>query len=138
MSSTTSWQRIVIPGSIPMKRSSPSNSPDDLGCLCQSWTFGGRGHCPTSRGGAALRLGDRPRGVDQADVAERLREVAEQFAGLRIDLFGEQSDVVHEGDRVLEHGFGALDLTGLSQRLGEPEGAQQERPFLARQAVDAL
>ena len=34
------------------------------------------------------------RGLDQAQVRERLREVSEQLAGRRIDLLGEQADVV--------------------------------------------
>jgi hypothetical protein len=59
---------------------------------------------PPVRPGALprLRLADRPGRVDEADVAERLREVADQLARLGIDLLGEQSDVVDEADRALE------------------------------------
>ena len=42
-------------------------------------------------GRPVLSFGDRPGGVDQADVAERLGEVAEQLAGRRVDLLGEQA-----------------------------------------------
>ena len=50
-----------------------------------------------------LGPGDGPRGVDQADVAERLREVAEQVTGVRVDLLGEQPHVVDVADGPLEH-----------------------------------
>src|SRR5207244_6128755 len=66
-----------------------------------------------SRRRETFRLGDCPRGVDQADVAERLREVAEHLARAWLDFLGEQADVVGERDRLLEDASGAVDLTGL-------------------------
>src|ERR1700682_5406412 len=60
--------------------------------------------------GAALRLRDRPGGVDQPDVAEGLREVAEQLPRTGVDLLGEQTDVVHVGDGALEHRPGPVRL----------------------------
>ncbi len=52
---------------------------------------------------ASFRFRDRPRCVHQTDMAERLREVAEQLAGLGVDLFGQQPDVVDEGDGPFEN-----------------------------------
>jgi hypothetical protein len=40
------------------------------------------------------RVTDRACGVDQADVTEGLREVPERFSRHRVDLFGEEADVV--------------------------------------------
>src|SRR5690242_15001166 len=59
---------------------------------------------------ALLGLADRPRRVDEPNVAERLREVAEQLAGRRVDLLGEQPDVVDVRRRPLEDGGGLLHL----------------------------
>ena len=44
---------------------------------------------PRGAGRQPLGFGDRPGGIDQADVAERLREVAQQLAGRLVDLLGE-------------------------------------------------
>src|SRR5262245_13096677 len=49
-----------------------------------------------------LGLRDRPGCVDQPDVTELLRKVAEQLAALGVHLLGEQADVVGEGDPLLE------------------------------------
>jgi hypothetical protein len=82
-----------------------------------------------------LRLRDRPGGVDQPDVAERLAEVAEQVAGIRVELLGEQADVVEVAGGSLEHGAGPPGLAGRGERLRRQERAQQERALLAGQAV---
>src|SRR5215831_11424972 len=88
--------------------------------------------CP---GGTLLCLGDCPGGVDQPDVAERLREVADHLAAAGVDLLGEQADVVDRRHRPLECRRGLVYLTGQRLGLGEPEGAQQEGALLPRQAV---
>ena len=46
-----------------------------------------------------LGVGDRDGGVDQREVRERLREVAEEVAGARVDLLRVEPDVVREPDR---------------------------------------
>src|SRR5215207_6145014 len=65
-------------------------------------------------------LADRPGRVDQPDVAEGLREVAQQLAGVRVDLFRQQSNVVDERDRPVEHLACPSRLAGHGERLGEP------------------
>src|SRR5437870_671050 len=87
------------------------------------------------RSQAMLGLGDGPRGIDQTDVAEGLREVPQQLARCFVHLFGQEADVVGEGGGALEGDPGSLDLTGQGQRLGQPEGAQKERPFGSLQAI---
>src|SRR3974377_2364862 len=49
-----------------------------------------------------LRLADGPGGVDQADMAERLREVADHLAAGPVDLLGQQAHVVDRSHRALE------------------------------------
>jgi hypothetical protein len=80
-------------------------------------------------------LGDGPRGVDQPDVAERLREVPDHLAAGRVDLLGQEADIVDSGHGTLERRGGGLDLTGQRLRLRQPERAQQERPLLTGEAV---
>src|SRR5690242_5586414 len=46
-----------------------------------------------------LRLSADPRGVDQPDVAERLREVPDHLTAGRVDLLGQQADIVMVSDR---------------------------------------
>ena len=71
-------------------------------------------------------------------MAEGLREVAEQLAGSGVDLLGQQADVVDEAGGPLEDRPGPFGPAGQGQRLGQPEGAQQEGALLAGEAVDAL
>src|SRR5438874_7485247 len=97
-----------------------------------------RSCCRCSRARTPSGLGDSPGGIDQSDMAERLREVAEQFAGGGVDLLGEQADIVDERRRLREDALGPLDLPGHRKRLSQPERAQQERALLAGQPVDAL
>src|SRR5438046_1328001 len=80
-------------------------------------------------------LADGPRRVDEADVTERLREVAEQFPGRRVDLLGEQSQVVAVADGSLEHGPRPVGLAGAGEGFGEPERAEEEGALLAREPV---
>src|SRR5512144_3218354 len=68
-----------------------------------------------------LGLRDRPGGVDQADVAECLREVAQQLSGSRVDLLGQQADIVAVGDRAFEDLHRLVDLPGQGEGVGQPE-----------------
>src|SRR5436190_24302269 len=77
--------------------------------------------------GAAGAVDLRGRG-DEADVAERLREVAEQLAARRVDLLRDQAEVVRVADEPVEQLLGPLDLARLRERRDEPEGADHERP----------
>ena len=73
--------------------------------------------------------------VDQRDVGEPLREVAEELAGGGIDLFGVEPDVIGVAQHPAEHPLGALPLADHRQRLGQPEGADRERPLLSLEPV---
>ena len=68
-------------------------------------------------------------------MAERLGEVAEQFTGRAVDLFGEQPDIVDVGDGTFEDDARPLELIGQCQRVREPEGAEQEGPLFAFETV---
>jgi hypothetical protein len=79
-------------------------------------------------GEALLSLADGPGGVDQADVAERLREVADHLVAFGVDLLGQQADVVDRRRRPLEGRLGLVQLADERLGLRQPEGAQQEGP----------
>src|SRR4051794_29529736 len=80
-------------------------------------------------------FGDGPGGVDQADVAESLGEVAQQFTGRGVDLLGEQAEVVAEADGRGERLPRLADLAGEGMGLGQPERAEEEGALLALEAV---
>ncbi len=62
-------------------------------------------------------------------------KLPKQLAVDRVDLFGEQADVVDERGGPFEHGARPVGLARHRQGLGEPEGAEQEGAFLAVEAV---
>ena len=70
-------------------------------------------------------------------MAERLREVSEELARCGVDFLCQQTDVVDEGRRPLEHRLGPGHLVGERECLGQPERAEQERALLALEPVDA-
>ena len=74
-------------------------------------------------------------GVDQADVAERLREVAELLAARGVDLLGEQAQIIGVTGQTVEQRRGALGLARLGKAGDEPEAADDERALLALEAV---
>src|SRR4051794_35973046 len=93
-----------------------------------------RGEAGSGRG-RGLRFGDGPRGVDEADVAERLGEVAQELSADRVNLLREQTHIVDKCGRSFEDGARPVDLTGLGEGLRQPEGAEQEGAFLAAETV---
>ncbi len=74
------------------------------------------------------------RAVDEGEVAEGLREVAQEGAVLR-HLLGVEAEVVLERPQGVEPGPGLLDPAEPGQRVDEPEGADQERALVPRQPV---
>src|SRR5512141_797535 len=60
----------------------------------------------------ALHLLQRYRGVDETDVGEALREVAEGGAGVRIHFLGEEAQVVAIAEQRLESVGRAVDVAG--------------------------
>jgi hypothetical protein len=71
----------------------------------------------------------------EPDVAEGLREVAQELSADRIDLLSEQADVADEGGGSFEHGARSSRLSGQGKGLGQPEGADKECAFLALERV---
>src|SRR5687768_11341858 len=78
---------------------------------------------------------ERERGVDEPDVRERLREVAQHATGDGIVLLRQQPNIVAEREQPLEQ----LARLGFSPHervvVGQPEAAGQKRPFTRRQAI---
>src|SRR5215218_3051455 len=73
-------------------------------------------------------------GVDQRQVSERLRKVAEMLSRVRVDLLGVQQQGTREGQQLA----GALVLTDLAQGRDQPERADGEASFLTRESVVGL
>src|SRR4051812_45339242 len=65
-------------------------------------------------------------GGDHADVRERLRKVADGLAARRLDLLGEQVDVVGAAEQPLEQRLGLLPAPAVGEILGGPEAARCE------------
>jgi len=79
---------------------------------------------------------DGPRGIDQPNVAEGLGKVAEVLATLRVDLLGQQADVVDVTVGSLEHLAGLIAPASGGKHVGEPECAKQEGALVTVQPVD--
>jgi hypothetical protein len=60
-------------------------------------------------------------------VAEPLREVPEELAGRRVDLFRVEADVVRVRQQLFEERCCVVNPAGARERLDEPEGARDER-----------
>jgi hypothetical protein len=71
-------------------------------------------------------------GVDEAHVAEGLREGAQLLAAVGVDLLGEEADVVGPAKQLLEEIASTLDLAGEDEIVDEPERADDECAFVAR------
>jgi hypothetical protein len=91
-------------------------------------------HCVVAvrDGGRALQ-GDR--GGQVGEMGEALREVAEQLAVLRVDLFGEQAQVVGGCDGARGPGAGLVEPALAGEAFGEPERTGQEGPLATGKPV---
>ena len=69
-------------------------------------------------------------------MRERLREVAELTAALRVVFLREQADVVAEVEQALEQLARLVSLPLPGQHLDEPERAWQEDALAGGQPVD--
>ena len=76
--------------------------------------------------------------VDERQVRERLREVAQVAAGARVDLLGEQAERAGVAEQLLAQLARPARLADLGQRADQPERADRERALLAAQAVVGL
>src|SRR5207253_912245 len=75
--------------------------------------------------------------VDQRQMGERLREVAQVPAGVRVDLLGVEVQRAGEGQQPLAEPPGPRQLADLDERGHQPERADRERTLLAGQPVVA-
>src|SRR6185369_15616044 len=83
-----------------------------------------------------LAASERDRRVDEADVGERLREVAELLAGLGIDLLGEEAEVVGAREHRSDGALGLLGAAAAEREIfRRPEAADAERAFARRLGV---
>ena len=73
-------------------------------------------------------------GADQRQVRERLREIAELFAG-RPHLLGVQAEMVGVGEHLLKREPRRVQAAGPGQCLDVPERADRERALLAGESV---
>src|SRR6266540_1732377 len=71
-------------------------------------------------------LVDADRGVDQREVGERLREVADLLAG-GVDLLGIEAEVVGIGQHLRERQPGVVEAPRAGERVDVQEGAERER-----------
>ena len=71
-------------------------------------------------------------------MRERLGEIADHPAGVGVKLLGQQSNVIAQVEQAVE-GLRRVIVSALkSEIVGEPEGAEQERPLAGRQSIDVL
>src|SRR5438093_13644001 len=76
------------------------------------------------------------RRLDQREVRERLRKVAELAPGDGVVLLGEEADVVAQVEQTLEELARFLVAPLERQHGGEPERTRKEDAFAAGEAVD--
>src|SRR5690242_19355944 len=89
-----------------------------------------------SRSGVdALRRDEAGRGVDEGEVGEGLREVAEVLTRAGVDLLRVEVERPGERKELLEQLPGPGGLADHRERGDEPERADGERALLAAQAV---
>src|SRR4051794_25114465 len=78
------------------------------------------------------------RRVDETDVREGLREVAQLPPRRRVVLLGEQAEIVRDAEQFLEQRARFVVSLEHQQRVDEPERARQEDAFAADEAVDGV
>jgi len=77
-------------------------------------------------------------GVDDGNVRQRLRKIADKMSSTAIVFFRQQSDVVAQREQSLEQRDGVRPSAGKRKRIGEPKRAGQKGTLLRRQTVDAI
>jgi hypothetical protein len=77
------------------------------------------------------------RGVHEREMGERLREVPQQSAGVRVVLLGHQPEVVAEVDEPAEQLVRLVVAPEQLVAVAEPERAREEDALARRQPVDA-
>ena len=77
------------------------------------------------------------RRIDQSDVRERLREIADLPAGSRVVFLRQQSNIVAEVEKPLEHQPGVAIPALQDVVVCEPKAASKKGALIPRQAVDS-
>src|SRR5262245_59582859 len=101
-----------------------------FGAFVMRFLFPRVSHSPSFRQSCQIH-----RARNQADVAERLREVAEESAARRVYLFGQQSDRIGSIAERMEKIDGIIQPSLISQIIRHPEAAEQKRAFAPHEAV---
>src|SRR5690606_36777652 len=91
--------------------------------------------CSSPPRGGVFDLFEAENGVDEAEVAEALREVAEQDTGLGVDLLGVKAKGAHVADEAVEGDAGLIEVAGQSEGFDEPERGQQESTFWTADSI---
>ena len=76
--------------------------------------------------------------MQQSDVRERLREVAQQAFALGVVLLAEEADIVSQRRELLSVALGFFHAPGRRQRTHQPEAADEKCPFTAGKPVHAV
>src|SRR5205823_6600112 len=71
------------------------------------------------------------------EAGEQVERVAEGLRAEPIDLFAVQADAVGQVEQLLHELRGSVDPAGPSECLGEPKGAGEKCPLVARETVGA-
>src|SRR5579859_1877538 len=76
------------------------------------------------------------RRVDEREVGEGLREVAELTLRSRVVLLSQQPDIVREADETVEERHRFVAAAEQLEAVDEPERAREEDSFARREPVD--
>src|SRR5271154_4383359 len=77
-----------------------------------------------------IGLNNVQNGVNQRQVRQRLREVAEMTCRLRVELFAEESEGTRGTDQLLTVGAGSFQLTDFDQCGHQPERTDGKGSFV--------
>src|ERR1700730_2130183 len=78
------------------------------------------------------------RRTHQREVRERLREVPQQLPGTHVDLLGEQPEWRAEVEQPLEAPLRLLQVSGVGERVHQPERGHEECTLITSEPVLAL
>src|SRR5215212_3179330 len=83
-------------------------------------------------------LGEGERGLDERQVRERLRKVAELHLGPRILFFAQKAEIVTQSEQAIEQRLRFVQPALHGEDFDQPERASQEDTFTRRQPIDML
>ena len=80
---------------------------------------------------AFLDVTQRERGVDDAEMGERLRKISQSIAGFGIDLFREKIHIIGETERGLVNLVRFFQSATSREKIRFPKTAKRERAFVS-------